>query len=100
MKKRISRAGSCLERSSIRLFFEKQCRIAATCDDVISFTIGEPDFITPKNIRQACIDAINAGKTKYAPNAGLKELKEAVSRSVKRIYGRDYDAENEIVITN
>lgn len=50
MKKRISRAGSCLERSSIRLFFEKQCRIAATCDDVISFTIGEPDFITPPNI--------------------------------------------------
>lgn len=100
MKKRISRAGSCLERSSIRLFFEKQCEIAEKCDDVISFTIGEPDFITPINIREACISAIRAGKTKYAPNAGLKELKEAVSRKVEKIYGKKYNPETEIVITN
>lgn len=98
--KRISRAGSCLERSSIRLFFEKQGRIAETCDDMVSFTIGEPDFIAPPNVAEACIEAIRAGKTKYAPNAGLPELKEAISRKMKTIYGKDYDPETEIVITN
>ena len=99
MNKRISRAGSCLERSSIRLFFEKQCRIAATCDDIVSFTIGEPDFATPENICEAGIAAIRAGKTKYAPNAGLWELKVAISEKMKQIYGKVYDPETEIVIT-
>lgn len=100
MKKRVSRAGSCLERSSIRLFFERQCKIAATCNDIVSFTIGEPDFATPPNIGAAGIKAIAEGKTKYAPNAGLLELKEAISQKVKEIYGQNYDAESEIVITN
>ena len=45
--KKISRAGACLERSMIRLFLEEQERIAKTCDDMISFTVGEPDFIAP-----------------------------------------------------
>ena len=40
--KKISRAGACLERSMIRLFLEEQERIAKTCDDMISFTVGEP----------------------------------------------------------
>ena len=100
MKKRVSRAGSCLERSSIRLFFEKQCSIAKTCDDMISFSIGEPDFQTPAPICEACIDAIRAGKTKYAPNAGLQELKEAIARKARAIYGNDYDPVREIVVTN
>lgn len=97
--KRISRAGSCLERSKIRLFFEKQGRIAQTCDDMISFTIGEPDFIAPPNIEDACVDAIRAGKTKYAPNVGLWELKVAISQKMKEIYGKDYNPEDEIVVT-
>lgn len=99
MKNRISRAGSCLERSSIRLFFEKQSKIAETADDVISFTIGEPDFPTPDNISEACIAAIRAGKTKYAPNAGLFELKVAISKNAQKIYGHSFDPETEIVIT-
>ena len=96
---RISRAGSCLERSKIRLFFERQGEIAKTCDDMISFTIGEPDFIAPPNVEDACVAAIRAGKTKYAPNAGLWELKVAVSNKVKEIYGKTYDPQTEIVIT-
>lgn len=98
--KRISEAGSCVGRSLIRLFSEKQSKIAATCDDLISFSIGEPDFIAPPNIADACIEAIKNGKTKYAPNVGLSELKEAVSKKIKEIYGKDYDPETEIVITN
>lgn len=99
MQKRISRAGSCLQRSSIRLFLEKQNKIAAKSDDVVSFTIGEPDFATPANISEACIEAILAGKTKYAPNAGLLELRTAISKKMQGIYGNDYDPETEIVIT-
>lgn len=96
---RISRAGSCLERSKIRLFFEKQGRIAQSCDDMISFTIGEPDFIAPKNIEDACVAAIRAGKTKYAPNVGLWELKVALSKKMGKVYGKHYDPETEIVVT-
>ena len=51
--KKISRAGACLERSMIRLFLEEQERIAKTCDDMISFTVGEPDFIAPPNVALA-----------------------------------------------
>ena len=98
--KKISRAGACLERSMIRLFLEEQERIAKTCDDMISFTVGEPDFIAPPNVALACIRAIAEGKTKYAPNAGLSELKEAVSQKMEQIYGKHYDASTEIVITN
>lgn len=97
---RISRAGSCLQRSEIRLFFEKQGRIARSCGDMISFTIGEPDFIAPKNVEDACVAAFRAGKTKYAPNVGLPELKSAISDQMRKIYGRDYDPETQIVITN
>lgn len=96
---RISRAGSCLERSKIRLFFEKQGRIAKTCDDMISFTIGEPDFIAPPNVEDACVEALRAGKSKYAPNVGLWELKVAISEKMEKIYGKHYDAETEIVVT-
>ena len=99
MQNRISRAGSCLERSSIRLFLEKQNKVGENFNDVISFTIGEPDFATPQNISEACVEAILAGKTKYAPNAGLFELRAAISRKMQGIYGKYYNPETEIVIT-
>ena len=46
--------------------------------DVISLSAGEPDFETPEPVRQAAIDALNAGFTKYTPTSGIKELKEAI----------------------
>lgn len=100
MDKRISRAGSCLERSSIRLFFERQCQISQLYNDVISFAIGEPDFATPPNICNAAIEAIKNGKTKYAPNSGLLELKYAISRKMKEVYKQDFNPETEIIVTN
>ena len=45
---------------------------------VLRCELGEPDFQTPKHIKQAAIDAINSGDTKYAPSSGLFEFKEAV----------------------
>ena len=41
--------------------------------DVISLSIGEPDFDTPKHIKDACIDALNRGETHYAPSNGIPE---------------------------
>ena len=59
--------------------------------DVIAFGTGEPDFITPENIREAGIAAINAGHTKYTPAAGLPELRRAIADKLKRDFGLDYD---------
>ncbi len=96
---RVSSAGSCLERSYIRVFLEKQNKIAANCNDMVSFTIGEPDFMTPPNIVEAAVKALKDGKTKYAPNAGIPELRDAISRTLEKEYGQYYNPETEIVIT-
>jgi aspartate aminotransferase len=50
--------------------------------DVISLSIGEPDFDTPKHIRDACIDALNRGETHYAPSDGIPELLTAISEKI------------------
>ncbi|MGD0534895.1 MAG: pyridoxal phosphate-dependent aminotransferase [Methanoregula sp.] len=52
--------------------------------DVISLSIGEPDFDTPKHIRDACIDALNRGETHYAPSNGIPELLSAVSDKITK----------------
>lgn len=59
--------------------------------DVIGLGAGEPDFDTPEHIKQAAIDALAKGKTKYAAPAGLLELREAICRKLKRDNGLDYD---------
>ena len=96
---RVSKVGGCLERSSIRVLLEKQNTIAKSCDDMISFTIGEPDFPTPPNIVEAAVRALREGKNKYAPNAGIPELRQAIARDIKKNYGVEYNSETEIVIT-
>jgi len=50
--------------------------------DVISLSIGEPDFDTPKHIKDACIDALNRGETHYAPSNGIPELTKAISEKI------------------
>jgi aspartate aminotransferase len=51
--------------------------------DVINLSIGEPDFDTPKHIRDACIDALNRGETHYAPSNGIHELLSAISEKIR-----------------
>jgi aspartate aminotransferase len=58
--------------------------------DVIALAAGEPDFDTPDNIKQAAIDAIRRGETKYTAVDGIPELKEAIVRKFKRENGLDY----------
>ncbi len=66
--------------------------------DIISLSIGEPDFNTPDFVKEAAISAINNNITKYPPISGFKELKEAISLKFKRDNNLDYDL-NQIVVS-
>lgn len=65
--------------------------------DVCGFGAGEPDFDTPEFIKEACIKAIEAGKTKYLPSAGLPALREALAAHYVKRRGISYNASNFIV---
>ncbi len=65
--------------------------------DVIGLGAGEPDFDTPDNIKQAAIDAIKRGETKYTAVDGIPELKQAISEKFARENGLDYKP-NEITV--
>ncbi|HKZ44432.1 MAG TPA: pyridoxal phosphate-dependent aminotransferase [Anaerolineales bacterium] len=84
-----------LKPSGIRKFFD----IAATMKDVISLGIGEPDFTTPKPILEAGIRSLQHGETHYTSNAGKMELRQAIADNLKRLYGAEYDASNQIIAT-
>jgi aspartate aminotransferase len=68
-------------------------------EDIINFTVGEPDFDTPDNIKNAAIDAIKEGFTKYTAPDGIPELKEAISEKFKKDNNLEY-SKNEIIVSN
>lgn len=84
-----------LQFSGIRKFFD----IAQQVKDVISLSVGEPDFKTPWKIRREAISTLEKGKTNYTPNSGLAELKTAVAGYFKETTGLDYDDKHEILVT-
>src|SRR4026207_840280 len=65
--------------------------------DVVGFGAGEPDFDTPDHIKQAAIDALHAGKTKYTPVGGINELKDAIIQKLKRDNQLDYTRDEILV---
>ena len=65
--------------------------------DVINLSVGEPDFDTPQNIKDAGLKAINNGKTKYTAGSGIPELKSAIIKKLKRDNQLEYKPENIIV---
>ena len=67
--------------------------------DVISLTLGEPDFDVPDNIKQAAIDAIHQNYSHYSPVTGFLELREAVCKKLKRDNNLDYKP-NQICVSN
>lgn len=67
--------------------------------DIISLSIGEPDFDTPKNICEAATKAMNAGQTHYTPVAGTLELRNAISQKLKRENHLNFNS-NEIIVSN
>lgn len=82
-------------KSGIRKFFE----LTIDMDDVISLGVGEPDFVTPWHIREACMYALEKGYTMYTSNYGLLELREEISDYITKNYGLGYNPENEILVT-
>lgn len=66
---------------------------------VYDFTLGEPDFNTPQHIRDAAIEAMNAGHTHYTPAGGIPQLKQAICDAYQRDYGLSY-APNQVVVSN
>ena len=83
-----------IKPSGIRKFFD----IAAEFDDVLSLSIGEPDFQTPWHIREAGIESLEHGRTKYTANSGMRELREETCRYLQRRFNLSYN-EDEVLIT-
>lgn len=81
--------------SGIRQFFN-----AAEADpEVISLGVGEPDFVTPKRAIEACVKALNDGRTMYTPNEGLMELREEIAGYLNKYFKMSYDPVGEILVT-
>ncbi|HET9416569.1 MAG TPA: aminotransferase class I/II-fold pyridoxal phosphate-dependent enzyme [Candidatus Limnocylindria bacterium] len=81
--------------SGIRRFFD----MLAEMKDVISLTIGEPDFTTPEGITRAAIESLEAGETHYTANGGMIELRELIATNLRDRYGVEYDPRTELIIT-
>ncbi|MFB5267717.1 aminotransferase A [Paenibacillus enshidis] len=73
---------------------------AAGIPDVVSLTLGQPDFPTPRHIMEAAHRAIDEGRTAYTPNAGLPELRDAAANYIAGKYGLYYRGNDEVIITN
>ena len=84
-----------IQPSGIRRFFD----MLAEMKDVISLTIGEPDFTTPEPLTRAAIAALEAGETHYTANGGMIELRELVAANLANRYGVRYEPRGELVIT-
>jgi aminotransferase len=95
VKSTLSQRVQIVPPSGIRRFFD----IAATMQDVISLSIGEPDFVTPDIIRNAGIASIERGETKYTSNSGTVELRQALADHLAAHYNLRYDPENELLVT-
>jgi aspartate aminotransferase len=93
-----TRTRSADEGAIIRMA-QKSRDLRARGMDVVSLTVGEPDFDTPDNIQQAATAAMKAGFTHYSPVQGIPELREALSRKLKEENGLDYSP-SEICLTN
>lgn len=79
--------------SGIRKFFD----LIASTEGVISLGVGEPDHITPEPIRNACVEALEKGKTKYTSNSGMPELREEIASYLESMFNLKYSPEQVLV---
>ena len=92
---KLSRMANCIQPSLVRSLFDK----AKKYDDVVDFTLGDPDCATPENICNAAYEAIKNGKTHYSANAGIVELRREIAKQIQKETGIIYEAEGEIIVT-
>ncbi|SIS70904.1 MULTISPECIES: aminotransferase class I/II-fold pyridoxal phosphate-dependent enzyme [Alicyclobacillus] len=83
-----------LPPSGIRRFFD----LASQMQDVISLGVGEPDFVTPWHVREACMYSLEQGYTTYTPNRGLPELCVEIAKYLTK-FGLAYDPSSEVLVT-
>lgn len=95
VKSRLSKVVQEIKPSGIRRFFD----LASTMDNIISLGVGEPDFVTPWNVREAAIASLEQGYTAYTANAGLIELRREISKYMANRFLVEYHPENEILVT-
>jgi len=95
MKIEVSRKSESIPPSGIREFFD----LVLGMEDIISLGIGEPDFVTPWNICEAGIYALEQGYTSYTSNQGMLSLRNTISHYLKKKYNLNYDSKKEILIT-
>lgn len=88
----LSRTVVDLPKSGIRKFFD----LLENMNDVVSLTVGQPDFVTPWHIREAGIESLQKGKTYYTSNAGTRELREEIARYFARRFSLSYLPEETI----
>lgn len=93
MRKFVNERAASLQPSGIRKFFD----IVQKMDGAISLGVGEPDFVTPWNVRDAAIRSLQRGCTQYTGNRGLPELRELISRYLSERFGVRYPADRTIV---
>ena len=92
---RLSKRARAIEPSGIRRFFD----LLDDMEDVVSLTVGQPDFITPWHIRTAAIESLEAGKTYYTSNRGLTLLREEICKYLARRFSLSYDPTSELLVT-
>ena len=95
MQHHISDMVKTIPPSGIRKFFD----LVSQTEGVISLGVGEPDFVTPWHIREACFYSLERGYTMYTSNAGLPELREEISAYEHRSIGVEYSPLNQILVT-
>lgn len=93
MRDFVNKRAASLQPSGIRKFFD----IVSKMEGAISLGVGEPDFVTPWNIRDKAIRSLQRGYTQYTGNRGLPELCSLISRYIKERFGVEYPPENTIV---
>ncbi len=86
--------------SGIRTVFDRAKKLESEGHTIIHLEIGRPDFDTPAHIVEAAVSALRAGKHHYSPNAGIPELRQAITDKYREEYQLDYSPESDIVVTN
>ncbi|MCX7797054.1 MAG: pyridoxal phosphate-dependent aminotransferase [Melioribacter sp.] len=95
----LSRRVESLKMSPTMKISQKAIELKSNGEDVIDFSVGEPDFPTPENVKVAAINAIQKNFTKYTINSGTFELRKAISEKLKRDNKLDYSP-NEIIVSS
>lgn len=91
----LSRTVVDIKPSGIRKFFD----LLGDRKDVISLTVGEPDFMTPYHIREVGIESLERGRTYYTSNDGILELRQEICNYLNRRFDLTYNPKKEVIVT-